>query len=122
MDTLYSQAIVYALLVLGLAMSPVGLFVNRLTLFWGKLSYSLYLNHPTLVYALVPLYRIIYASQLPIDVKYGACLLIVLVLLTTISYFTYRFIEKPGMDLGTKLIKKFASEPVAPAPVRPEKL
>jgi peptidoglycan/LPS O-acetylase OafA/YrhL len=118
LDGLYWQAINYGLLVLGLSILPVGLLVNRLTLFWGKLSYSLYLNHPTLVFALIPLYRIIYATQLPVTLKYGICFLIVLVLLTLISYITYRFIEKPGMALGTKLIKMFASNPIVhPVPV-----
>lgn len=122
LDPLYWQAVIYSLFLLGLSIFPVGVVVNRLTLFWGKLSYSLYLNHPILVLALIPVYRIIYASQLPVELKYAACFLIVLAILTIISYITYRFIEKPGMELGTKIIRTFASKPVVPVPVEAEKL
>jgi len=122
MDSLYWQAIIYSLLLLGLAVVPFGLFVNRLALFWGKLSYSLYLNHPTFAFALAPLYRIIYASSLPVSVKYIICFLIVLALVTAISFITFHLIEKPGMDLGTKLIKRFASDPVVSLPANPERL
>lgn len=106
-DPLYWEAIVYSLLVLALAIFPFGLFVNRLFLLWGKLSYSLYLNHPLLVLTLLPIYPIIYAWPLPVAIKLGISFLLVLVLLTAISSITYRFIEAPGMKLGSKLIKKY---------------
>ena len=121
LDPIYWQAIIYSLLLLGLSIFPWALFVNRLTLFWGKLSYSLYLNHPTLVFALIPIYRKIYALPIPIELKLGACFLLMIVLLTAISYVTYRFVEKPGMQLGTKLIQKFATHPVVSLPDNLEK-
>ncbi len=120
-DPIYWQAILYSLLLLGLSIFPIGLLVNRLTLFWGKLSYSLYLNHPTLVYALIPIYRKIYTLPMPLALKLGACFLLVLGLLTPLSYLSYRFIEKPGMQLGTKLIQKFATHPVVSLPDNVEK-
>lgn len=115
MEGIYWQAVIYSLLLLGLSISPIGLFVNRLSLFWGKLSYSLYLNHQTLVLLLIPVYRKIYALPLPLELKLAGCFLLVLTLLTAISFLTYHLIEKPGMQLGTKLIRKFASVPVASA-------
>lgn len=120
-DGIYWQAIIYSLLLLGLSIFPIGLFVNRLSLFWGKLSYSLYLNHPTLVFLLIPIYRKIYDLPLPLELKLGACFLLVLALLTIISFITYHLIEKPGMQLGTMLIKRFLSAPSPVGDVNTEK-
>jgi peptidoglycan/LPS O-acetylase OafA/YrhL len=107
---LYWQGVIYSGLLLGLSIAPLGLFVNRVTRFYGKISYSIYLNHPTLVFALVPVYRIFYGVNVPTTFQYGACLMVTLGLLTAISYCTHRFIEEPGMRLGKQLIKKIASQ------------
>lgn len=109
-DDFYWQGIIYSGLLLGLSIAPLGLFVNRMTRFYGKISYSIYLTHPTLVYALIPVYRIIYGVYVPTTFQYGACLLLTLGLLTAISYCTHRFIEEPGMRLGKQLIKKIPSQ------------
>ena len=108
-DGLYWQGVIYSGLLLGLSIAPLGLFVNRMTRFYGKISYSVYLNHPTLIFALIPVYRIIYGVHVPTTLQYGACLLLTLSLLTVLSYCTYRFIEEPGMRLGSRLIKKIPS-------------
>jgi peptidoglycan/LPS O-acetylase OafA/YrhL len=109
LDGIYWQGVIYGILLLGLAISPISLFVNRLTCFYGEISYSFYLNHPTLVFALIPVYRIIYAMHLPATLQYGACLLLTLVPLTLLSYCTYRFIEKPGICVGSRLIKRIVA-------------
>ena len=105
----YWQGVIYSGLLLGLSISPLWLFVNRMTRFYGKISYSIYLNHPTLVFALIPVYRIIYGVYVPTTFQYGACLLLTLGLLTVLSYLTYRFIEEPGRRLGNRLIKNIPS-------------
>lgn len=101
----YTQAMIYSVLLLGLLILPLGLFVNRLTRFYGEISYSVYLNHPTLVFVLAPAYSSVYALGLHPTLQYGACLLLTLAPLTVISYCTYRFIERPGMAMGKRLIK-----------------
>lgn len=108
-DDFYWQGVIYSGLLLGLAIAPLGLFVNRITRFYGKISYSIYLNHPTIVVALVPAYGFIYTLHLPATLKYGACLLLTLAPLTIISYCTYRFIEQPGIGMGSRLIKRIVA-------------
>lgn len=112
-DTLYWQGILFGALLLGLAIDPLRLVVNKVTRFYGEISYSVYLNHPTTVFLLIPLYRIIYGLALPTTLKYGACLLITLALLTVLSYATYRLIERPGINLGNQLIKKLGARRLA---------
>ena len=94
------QAVLFGGLVLGLTLSPVSVFVNRVTAFYGTISYSLYLNHPTLVFFLVPVYRKVYALPYSGTVRYGLCLGLTLTLLTVASYITYRLIERPGIRLS----------------------
>jgi len=105
--SIYGQGILYGLLLTGLTIAPLSLFVNPVTRFYGKISYSLYLNHPTFVFLLTPAYRVIYSSvHMQFTVQYGACLLMSLLLLTGVAYYTYQFIERPGMRLGSRLIKR----------------
>jgi peptidoglycan/LPS O-acetylase OafA/YrhL len=47
----YWEAVVYGAIVLGLAIYPIRLIVNRMALYLGRISYSFYLLHPTIVYA-----------------------------------------------------------------------
>lgn len=106
----YLQGIIYGILLLGLTIVPLRLLVNRLTCFYGKISYSVYLNHTTLVFLLIPVYRKIYSLNLQPTMLYGTCLLLTVALLTLLSYGSYRFIEQPGMRLGKKLTKYIASQ------------
>jgi peptidoglycan/LPS O-acetylase OafA/YrhL len=105
-DKYYLRGVIYGILLLGLSIAPLWLFVNRVTRFYGEISYSVYLNHPTLVFGLIPVYRSIYALHWRPTFQYGACLLLTLSLLTALSYCTYSFIEQPGIRLGKRLIKK----------------
>jgi peptidoglycan/LPS O-acetylase OafA/YrhL len=105
-DAYYWQAVIYGAFFLGLAISPITLIVNRVTKFLGKISYSLYLNHPTIVYLLIPVYRIIYEWPIPTTFKYLCAVSMTLSILVVASYLTYRFIEKPGIRLGKRFIRK----------------
>lgn len=105
-DDLYWEAAICSLFVLGLALSPIKLFVNKITKFYGEISYSLYLNHPPLVFLLVPIYRYLYTLSMPTTLKYGTCYLLTVIILTLISFLTYTFIEKLGIRLGRSVISK----------------
>lgn len=100
------QAVIYGALVVGLSILPLRILVNRITGFYGEISYSVYLNHPSLVFALVPAYRYVYEMPIPLTIKYSLCFLLTLALLTIASYFTYHVIEKPGMRFGSWVLKK----------------
>lgn len=102
-DVYYWQGIVYALLVLGCLLNPLPLIVNRLTGFLGKLSYSIYLIHPSIVFFMAPLYREIYGMAPNVFTAFTACFLLTMCVVVVLSYVTYRFVEEPGIRLGKRL-------------------
>lgn len=106
-DTLWG--IPFGLLCIGLALHPTRILSNWLTRYLGKVSYSLYLVHPTVLYKLgqAGFYNRIY-EEFPghRGLAYFTCLIISLVIITGISTLTFRFIEKPGMDWGKRMTQR----------------
>jgi peptidoglycan/LPS O-acetylase OafA/YrhL len=101
---IYFLGCAYSLLLLGLSVIP--LIANKVTVFLGKISYSLYLNHPMLVGFMATYFSLITLNPLA---KFIVCVVATLVPLVSISYLTYRFIEKPG----GALVKKIGAQVVA---------
>jgi peptidoglycan/LPS O-acetylase OafA/YrhL len=85
---------------------PIGLFVNRVTVFVGKISYSLYLFH------FIALHLVVWASSAFYVPRFGSppsffltfpC---VLVIGCGLARITYQLIEVPGQTLGRRIIKQ----------------
>ena len=102
----YWQAIAFSTLCLSLSLYPNKLLVNGITAFYGKISYSVYLLHPLLIYFLKPAYNCIYAGLASPGLAFFSCFLLTLVLLTMSSLSTYRFVEKKGILYGKMLIAR----------------
>jgi peptidoglycan/LPS O-acetylase OafA/YrhL len=105
-DPYYWESVIYSALVLGLAIKPSAIFVNRLTLFAGKISYSIYLLHPPTVFFLEPVYRRIYAAGLPLSASFLLCVGLTLGTVMLVASMTYRWVEAPGMRLGKRLLAR----------------
>ncbi|WP_158543458.1 acyltransferase family protein [Dyella solisilvae] len=101
-DPRYAKALCCFLAVLALSVRPVGLLVNGLTRLMGKVSYSMYLNHPTLVFFLGPVYRWIYGHVGSMSVAFVASCVLTYAILIPLSVLTYNLIERPGMKLGKR--------------------
>lgn len=101
----YVMALVYMLLFLGFSFYPTIFPVNRYNVFLGVISYSLYLNHPRLIYALNSLYIRIYKLPMAEGLHYLLSLFALLTPLMLLSYLTYRLIEKPMMDKARQFLK-----------------
>lgn len=103
----YIWAINFSILIISLSLNSNHLIVNKLTCFYGKISYSMYLLHPFLIYALIPVYRDIYSLGFTSPlVKFSICTLTTLAILTPLSMLTFKYIEKPGLKFGKHLISK----------------
>jgi peptidoglycan/LPS O-acetylase OafA/YrhL len=103
----YAIAVAYGCLLLGLALIPDTRLANRITIFLGRISYSLYLNHTLVILYLIPVYKDIYDTHFPAFLKMPICVLITLSLVTVISCITYHLIEKPGARLISGISKAF---------------
>lgn len=95
---------IYALFILGLVLSPVSFLVNRFNIFFGKISYSLYLNHPGMILIFCPIYQMVYSNKFSTWYSFFVCLIITLIASTVMSYLTNRLIEVPGNALGSSII------------------
>jgi peptidoglycan/LPS O-acetylase OafA/YrhL len=100
--TLCGWGLAFSLLVLSQALKPMYLFVNPLTGFLGKISYSLYLSHPLLIYSTgIPLWAARWAPY-P-DLVAPMAILSVLVVAVPVAWLLYTFVEAPFMALGRRL-------------------
>ena len=97
------------MLALGLAMWPTRWLVNRATAYLGKVSYSLYLLHPTVIYLLTPMYRRIYDGTDQLSLALLASLAVTMAIVLPLSSLAYRFIEKPGIQLGRRIAARRAA-------------
>jgi peptidoglycan/LPS O-acetylase OafA/YrhL len=99
-------SVAYLLIFLGLALIPLKLFINKITNFYGTISYSLYLNHPVIVYKLNKLYVYLYSFHYNTTLTLFACFIITVSIVTIVSLITFKLIESPGIAYGKRLIKK----------------
>lgn len=98
----------FGLLCIGLAIYPVKILSNIFTRFMGRLSYSLYLVHPTVIYCLFKLdiYKNIKeAYPNSAWIEFGLCAAITIFIISIISQITYKCIELPGIFLGGEMVK-----------------
>lgn len=93
----------FVLLVLGLTFCRVRLVVNRVTLFIGEISYSLYLLHVLVIWHLTPHYSAIYQMMRP-TLAFVACATLTLSMAAAVAYLAYILIERPGIALGARII------------------
>lgn len=104
---LIMYGVAFSLLIFSLSLFPNQLIVNRITRFYGMISFSFYLVHPFLVELLKPVYNYIYTHTiLSTDLSFCLCLLLTLLIVTPISLLTYHLIETPGMRYGKRIIAK----------------
>ena len=100
------HGICFSLLVLGLALNPFRFLVNAKTAYLGRVSYSMYLFHPLIIFTIIPVYRLLYASTSSSLSGYLSSLLVTLIVLMIVSLISYRWIERTGMAFGEKFIKR----------------
>ncbi|MFH0997434.1 MAG: acyltransferase [Pseudomonadota bacterium] len=96
---------VFALL---LANWPIRLSVNRITTTLGKLSFSMYLTH----FAILTFFSMLGFSGIFPKSNIASLLHFLCVVMVTavVSSFFYKYIEKPGIALGKRVIEKLEQE------------
>jgi len=109
MDARVWQGVIYGTLVVGLCLNPLKIFVNRFTTYLGKISYSLYLGHTTVVLFITPIYRLIYGATVSTTMAFLGCYLLTLFLTIGLADLTYRFIEAPGVRYGKVVYQRLVN-------------
>lgn len=113
----------FALLCLAMAQNPPAILSNPVTRFLGKISFSLYLTHPYVISALTGAGAYASINALPggSGVRFPIAVMVTLAVLTPLSWGLYQLIEKPGMDLGRRIVQRgLARKDAGPAPVGAE--
>lgn len=108
----YWQGIVYSLATCGLCLFPWRVFVNKVTIYLGRTSYSTYLLHPTLVYGLRPVYHRIYDVVPSATLSLVVCFAVTLTIVCACAEVTYRLVEEPFIRFGRRLYAQIKEKAV----------
>jgi peptidoglycan/LPS O-acetylase OafA/YrhL len=100
---LYVWGLLFMGLILSLCMFPNPVVVNRFSVGIGRDSFSLYLWHPLIIVMLVDVYARIGARLGGGLSSFVACALVTFAAIRLVSYYSFRLIETPGMNLGKRL-------------------
>lgn len=101
--------IIFCIAIFVLQKKPYKILCNKWLSKVGQVSFSMYIVHFFLIIMMnsFGIGRIIPVTNLSMSIiNYILLYILVSVLTYTISYFSYKFIEVPGQNLGKKLIKK----------------
>ncbi len=102
--------IAFGMFTLALAYHPIKLLVNPLTVWIGKLSYSVYLVH----YGIAVLLWNFLGDKIPAgDVNYFLVFVLLTAITLPVSWLTYTLVEKPGIRLGKRIIQRMEGRKVA---------
>lgn len=108
----HGYGIMSLLLIYLLATGPVPLLDNRVTRFWGKISYSAYLLHFGGLFLLV---KYVWLGPTPV-VRIAVLEVAALAITALLASATHALIEEPGMALGRRVTRRLYAPHVAAAP------
>jgi peptidoglycan/LPS O-acetylase OafA/YrhL len=104
----------FACFVLGLALCPIRILVNKATVWIGDISYSVYLVHSLVIVALFPIYKQIQASGGGRIETFVSCFVLTLGCVLPVAALTYRVLEKPTNAWGKRLASRLAGRKERP--------
>lgn len=104
------QAVMFASLLIGLSVSDSKIIVNRASIFLGKVSYSFYLSHSTILFLLSPLIMWVGARTGNTFISYFIIALSCIVIIASFSFVTYKLVEQPGNNIGRKIIRRVSEK------------
>lgn len=105
----FLYGLLFLILTLGLSKNQLALLVNKYTIYIGKISFSMYLTHFIVIESLIFLLdkvKSILNFNLNSIITLIVVYIITVLITVIISKITYKYVEDPGIKLGSKLIKK----------------
>lgn len=109
------QAFAYATFIIGLSLLPSNAISNGVTAFYSKVCYSAYLWHPMIIWAMGPLFDYLKASTVNPWAKVAIAYAATLTAVSIVSAASFDLIERPGQNLGKRLLTRFSAG-AKPAP------
>jgi peptidoglycan/LPS O-acetylase OafA/YrhL len=95
----------YSSILLGSILYNPRILQLRILLFYGRISYSLYLLHAPIEYACSGLFLSI-SNVFPVYLNFPICAIVTMAIATPAAFFVYEFIEKPGIKIGKRLLQR----------------
>jgi peptidoglycan/LPS O-acetylase OafA/YrhL len=115
-------AFLFAVLILATCYAPNPIIVNPVTRYLGTISFSLYLVHPLVIVLSKGPNHVIDDALDHGALALAARAAFTLALVIAVSSLTYRFIEKPGIELGKRLTSDRRRGTLAVSPAEPATL
>jgi peptidoglycan/LPS O-acetylase OafA/YrhL len=100
----------YAALLVGCGLHQISFLRSRPLLFYGRISYSLYLVHAPIIFHSSGLYRSI-SSAFPASIVFWICLASTFFIVTPVAFLGHRFVEVPGIWLGRRVLDNLWRRP-----------
>jgi peptidoglycan/LPS O-acetylase OafA/YrhL len=98
----------FFIIILIFSQSNSKILINNVICWIGKLSFSMYLIHFSILFLMWKLNILdLINSQM---INFGIRYTILIILTSLVAYLTYRFIELPGVNLGKKIIIYFENK------------
>lgn len=110
----YWQAIFYAMLVSGIALSNAAGAPVKAAAALGRTSYSMYLLHPLAIVALMPMYTWMKGWTAPPTVAFAFAILATAAVVSVAATATYYCIERPGIRLGRRALTRLSAPIYSP--------
>ncbi|MCX6727020.1 MAG: acyltransferase [Candidatus Shapirobacteria bacterium] len=98
-------SILFGISIYLLSLYPIRLFVNKITAYIGKISFSLYITHFAVLKFMDSNHLVDFVNQNYLN--FFIRLLLLLIVSTLVSTLTYYLIELPFINLGQKLINRY---------------
>ena len=112
-ETLYQESMVGLFLLLSLSLHSWSILVNPATRILGKISFSVYLLHFVVFFAVkawiarsVGIHPFLSSPM----VQFAGCFAVTLAVTLPLAYLTWRWIEEPGIRAGRRLIARLESK------------
>lgn len=109
-DPMYWVGVFYGFLLLACLVSPSRLFVNGVAIFYGEISFSLYLLHPIVIHYVSPLYSFIRRMGVSTGLEWLLCVAVTLPFLTFFAWLSFKFIESSGIAFGNSIIRRYLND------------
>jgi peptidoglycan/LPS O-acetylase OafA/YrhL len=116
-DAHQTPTLAYGFILVGLGLSPLPILVNKVTQFYGRISYSIYLWHPPVIFLLAPFLHHVYTFDLGRAASLLICYAIVFAAVTALGTASHYLIEVPCLKIGQR-IKNAISAPRLEAGLR----